>query len=194
MRSWVTSCSAWGTCTVLWYKEQCLGNNTWTPLSRQINDHAYSCFLPLAAPTNTRVRARTHTKPKVSTEGIWKNCECLAWHRAVVRRCLQFWGTLKESSIWELKRRSSDITRQKIYVWRNIEVQSCHHCYCGRAISIKYHECVSVFCLSYPACKSLLFWGKLWSQACPTLPYFSALFHKRHDCPEEAAAGVGYWI
>ena len=27
---------------------------------------------------------------------------------------------------------------------RNIKARSCHHCYCGKAISITYSECVSV--------------------------------------------------
>jgi hypothetical protein len=36
------------------------------------------------------------------------------------------------------------ITRQAIYVLRNIEVRSCNHCCCGKAISITYSKCVFV--------------------------------------------------
>ena len=151
------------------------------------NNRSCVFMFPVTCSSYQSTRARTHTHKTKGFDGrymeeLWMLGMALCCSKEVL-------ATLKESSIWELKRRWSDVTRQKIYVWRNIEVQSCHHCCCGRAISIKYHECVSVFCLSYPACKSHLFWGKLWSLACPTLPYFSALFHKRNDCPAAAAGG-----
>jgi len=31
-----------------------------------------------------------------------------------------------------------------MYVQRNIEARSCNRCYCGKAISITYSECVFV--------------------------------------------------
>ena len=37
-----------------------------------------------------------------------------------------------------------DKTRQAMYVQRNIEALSCNDCYCGKAISITYSECVPV--------------------------------------------------
>ena len=36
------------------------------------------------------------------------------------------------------------ISRQEIYVRRNIQELSCNHCCCGKAISITYSQCVSV--------------------------------------------------
>jgi hypothetical protein len=36
------------------------------------------------------------------------------------------------------------VTRQAMYVLRNVEARSRNHCCCGKAISITYSECVSV--------------------------------------------------
>jgi len=36
------------------------------------------------------------------------------------------------------------ITRQTMYMRRNIEARSCNYCYSGKAILITYSECVSV--------------------------------------------------
>jgi len=36
------------------------------------------------------------------------------------------------------------LTRQAVYIWCNIEALSCSHCCHGKAIIIKYQECVSV--------------------------------------------------
>ena len=45
------------------------------------------------------------------------------------------------------------VTRQAVYVWRNIEARSCNHCCSGKATSITYSECV--FCsLRYAACNA----------------------------------------
>jgi hypothetical protein len=37
-----------------------------------------------------------------------------------------------------------DLTRQAIYVQRNIRARSCNHCYSGKAISITYCEFMSI--------------------------------------------------
>jgi len=36
------------------------------------------------------------------------------------------------------------VTRQTVYVKRNIEARSCNHCYRGKEINITYSECMSV--------------------------------------------------
>jgi hypothetical protein len=37
-----------------------------------------------------------------------------------------------------------NITRQTMYVWRNIEAHSCNYCFSGKAIGITYSEHVFV--------------------------------------------------
>jgi hypothetical protein len=61
----------------------------------------------------------------------------------------------------------------------NMEVHSCNYCCCGKAIGIIFSECVFI-ALVIQQVKgtrriALLF------VACLVLPYFSTLFHKRHD-------------
>jgi hypothetical protein len=46
---------------------------------------------------------------------------------------------------------SNKVTRQAIYMRRNIEARPRDNCCSGKAISITYSECVFV-ALSYPAC------------------------------------------
>jgi hypothetical protein len=41
------------------------------------------------------------------------------------------------------------VTRQVIYVWRNIEACSRNHCFRGKVISIKYCDCVFVALVVY---------------------------------------------
>ena len=55
-------------------------------------------------------------------------------------------------------------------------------CYRGKAISIKYYECVCILALlSWMESASLLRSIILSCVACPALPYFSTLSHKRQD-------------
>jgi hypothetical protein len=54
---------------------------------------------------------------------------------------------VKTERVWD-----DNITRQAMYVQRNIEARSRNHCCRGKAISITYS--VSVCSLSYPACKA----------------------------------------
>jgi hypothetical protein len=65
-----------------------------------------------------------------------------------------------------------------MYVQRNIEACSRYHCCHGKAVSITYSEflfgaLVTEYAKRMRHIKS--------SVACLALPYFSAIFHKRHD-------------
>jgi hypothetical protein len=65
---------------------------------------------------------------------------------------------------------------ETMYMYHNIEAHSCNHCYCGKAISITYSECVSVASVTQYAkctCHVILSSG--------VLPYFSILSHKQHN-------------
>ena len=66
--------------------------------------------------------------------------------------------------------------RQCMY---NTEACSHNLCCCGKAINIKYYECVCSW-PSYPACKSHIFYVVLSYVACLALPYFSTISYKQH--------------
>ena len=69
--------------------------------------------------------------------------------------------------------------RQAMYMSRNTEKSSCNHCCSRKAIRITYSEYVFValFIQHAKRLRRIV----LFSVACPTLPYFSTLSHKRHD-------------
>jgi len=69
--------------------------------------------------------------------------------------------------------------RQAMYVYRNIEALSCNHCCRGKAISIKYSECMFLALLIHHAMRMRRI--ILSSVSCPAVQYFSTLSHKRHD-------------
>ena len=66
-----------------------------------------------------------------------------------------------------------------MYTLRNIKARSRNHCCRGKAISIKYSECVSVALVNHHALR--MRHTILSSMDSLSLPYFSTLCHKRHD-------------
>ena len=61
----------------------------------------------------------------------------------------------------------------------DIEARSRNHCCHGKAISITYSECISVaLVILHSLCMLHIV---LSSVACPVLPHFPTLSHKRHD-------------
>jgi hypothetical protein len=79
-------------------------------------------------------------------------------------------------------------TRQAMYVQCNTAVCSPNHCCHGKAISIKYYECVFVALVVQHA--KLLCHLTLSSLACLALPYFSTLSPKPHNFLKKKI----YWI
>jgi hypothetical protein len=73
----------------------------------------------------------------------------------------------------------SGITSQPVYVQRIIETRSHNLCCRGKAINITCFECVSVALLTRHAMRIRRI--ILSSVACPAVPYFSTLPHKRQD-------------
>jgi hypothetical protein len=70
-------------------------------------------------------------------------------------------------------------TIDAMYVQRNSETPSPNHCCSGKAISIKYYECVSLALVILHAKRMRRI--ILSSVACMYLQYFSTLSHKRHN-------------
>jgi hypothetical protein len=60
---------------------------------------------------------------------------------------------------------------------RDTEVRSRNHCCCGKAVTITYSECVSVALVIHHTTRMRRI--ILSSVACPAVPYFSTLPHKR---------------
>jgi precorrin-6B methylase 1 len=74
--------------------------------------------------------------------------------------------------------------RQAMFVQRHTEARSRDHCYQGKAISIKYYNCVqvSVFLPSLSSVQILFSLSrvKLQSATCLEIPYFPTLSNKQH--------------
>jgi hypothetical protein len=64
-------------------------------------------------------------------------------------------------------------------VYRSIEARSCNHFCSGKAVTITYSESVFVDLVTQPTKRTYRI--ILSSVACPAVPYFSTLFHKRRD-------------
>ena len=71
----------------------------------------------------------------------------------------------------------SNLARQSMYVYNNIEARSCNHCCSGKTVSTTLWTCVCS--LSYPACNAHAPYCHLWPD--PFLQYFFALSHKRYN-------------
>ena len=70
------------------------------------------------------------------------------------------------------------VTRQAMYVYRNIEAPSINNCCRGKAINSTYFEYLSLALVIQHA-KGM---GRIMSLVVPlAAPYFSTLSHKRHD-------------
>jgi len=67
-----------------------------------------------------------------------------------------------------------------MYIQSDSEARSRNHRCRGNA-SINYNGRALYSCLTYPACKSQLFYTVFSSVACLTVPYFSTVSLKKHD-------------
>jgi len=71
------------------------------------------------------------------------------------------------------------MTRQAVYVWRQIEAPSGGHFCCGRAMIVTQSECVSVALLiQHTKGMRRIIWS---SVACLAVPFFSTLSQKGYD-------------
>ena len=75
-------------------------------------------------------------------------------------------------------RSSTQITRQTMFVWRNIDTRLCNHCCSGKAVGITHSECVLAVLVIQHAMRMnhIVVCGLP-----PPLQYFSTFSHKRHD-------------
>jgi len=74
--------------------------------------------------------------------------------------------------------------RQVIYIKLTIQAYSHNHCFRAKAISITYAECVSLALVTQHAVRMRHI--ILSYVACPVLPHFSTLSHKRDDLLKES--------
>jgi hypothetical protein len=68
-----------------------------------------------------------------------------------------------------------------MYLSRNTETLLRNHCCSGKAVSIKYHDCVSLFLPLLSGMQIATLLRQLSYVACLAVPNFSALSHKQHD-------------
>ena len=88
-------------------------------------------------------------------------------------------GGKKENIRLQNTNRLYFLTKQATHVERNIEARSCHRCRSVEAVRVTYSECwfVALGIQHAVSMRRII----LSSVACPTLPYFPKLSHKRQD-------------